>query len=64
MKQLSYNSSSDSDSEDEGRNIDTNVIEIGFDILKNTDNIQMGDPIICEKCQAVFNKYSKILSAQ
>ena len=44
--------------------VDTNVVGIGFDILKDAKHkIHQGDPITCKKCDSVLNKYSKILSS-
>lgn len=40
--------------------IDTNVFKIEFKTLKDNAELATGDPIICEKCQAVFNIYSTI----
>jgi hypothetical protein len=44
--------------------VDTNVVAIGFDILKGAkNNLHQGDPITCSKCESVLNKFSKILSS-
>jgi hypothetical protein len=45
--------------------VDTNVVGIGFDILKDVkDKLHQGDPIKCGKCDSVLNKYSRLLSAK
>ncbi|KRX07681.1 hypothetical protein PPERSA_11230 [Pseudocohnilembus persalinus] len=65
IKKQEQNQDDFSDSSfDSEEDLDTNVIALEFDILKNTNNIAMGDPVQCEKCQAILNKYSKILNAQ
>ena len=43
--------------------VDTNVVVIGFDLLKNAmEKLHQGDPIMCKKCDSVLNKYSKVQS--
>lgn len=39
--------------------VDTNVFQIQLNCLKEGGEIATGDPIICEKCSAIFNKHSK-----
>ena len=40
--------------------IDTNVISLNLHVLKEDAELAAGDPIFCDKCNAVFNVYSKI----
>lgn len=40
--------------------IDTNVFKIEFKTLKDNAELATGDPIFCQKCQAVFNIYSTV----
>lgn len=54
----------ESDSEDEDA-VDTNVISIQFDILKEAKkNMAMGDPVFCKNCKAVLNKRSHVMEAK
>lgn len=43
--------------------VDTNVFLIKLGCLKDSGEMATGDPVFCAKCQAVFNKYSKITDA-
>jgi len=40
--------------------IDTNVIRLKLKVLKDDAELAAGDPIFCEKCEAVFNSYSTL----
>jgi ribosomal protein S26 len=40
--------------------IDTNVINVKLSCLKEDAELAAGDPVICKKCHAVLNMYSKI----
>jgi hypothetical protein len=40
--------------------IDTNILTIKFDFLKDKVGYATGDPFYCKECQAVLNKYSKL----
>jgi hypothetical protein len=40
--------------------VDTNVFLINLGCLKDSGELATGDPVFCTKCQAVFNKHSKI----
>lgn len=44
--------------------IDTNVFRIGFKTLLDEAELATGDPIICAKCNAIFNKFSKVEELQ
>ena len=39
---------------------DTNVASIKFDVLKEQNELATGDPEFCQKCKAIFNKFSVI----
>ncbi|EAS02966.1 Sec23/Sec24 trunk domain protein (macronuclear) [Tetrahymena thermophila SB210] len=42
-------------------NLDTNIVTISFDSIKQSEqNLQMGDPIFCKGCKAVLSKISKL----
>lgn len=40
--------------------VDTNVFLIKLGCLKDSGEMATGDPVFCSKCQAIFNKHSKI----
>jgi hypothetical protein len=40
--------------------VDTNVLTFRFNFLKEKVAFATGDPVLCQGCQAVFNKYSKL----
>ncbi|CAI2386334.1 unnamed protein product [Moneuplotes crassus] len=40
--------------------VDTNVISLSLKVLKEDAELAAGDPIFCEKCNAVFNVNSKL----
>jgi len=40
-------------------NVDTNVICIELNSLKDKGSIGSGNPVLCEKCKAMYSKYSK-----
>jgi succinate dehydrogenase/fumarate reductase-like Fe-S protein len=40
--------------------VDTNVFQISMACLAEGGELATGDPVFCSKCQAVFNKHSKI----
>ena len=43
--------------------IDLNIFVVTFNGMKEAEkNIAGGDPYQCEKCKAILNKFSKILS--
>ncbi len=45
--------------------VDANVMMLNFDILKEKQNqIQMGDAVFCEKCKAVLNNRSDVLTQE
>lgn len=39
---------------------DTNVTQVSLKCLENKGQIATGDPFLCEKCQGVFNQFSKL----
>ena len=39
--------------------VDTNVFQISLKCLKEDAEVATGDPILCNRCKAIFNKYSK-----
>ncbi len=41
--------------------IDSNVMSINFDVLKELGGIASGDVVFCEKCNAAFNAHSRLL---
>jgi hypothetical protein len=44
---------------------DLNVFVVTFDGMKNTEqNLSGGDPYECQKCHAVLNKFSRVLSVK
>ena len=43
------------------KEIDSNVMSIRFNVLKETGEIASGDPIICKECGSIFNKFSKLI---
>ena len=43
------------------KEIDSNVVSIRFNVLKETGEIASGDPIICKECGSIFNKFSKLI---
>ena len=44
---------------------DLNVFVVTFDGMKNAEqNLAGGDPYECKKCNAVLNKFSKVLTAK
>jgi len=40
--------------------VDTNVMSIGLKVLAENAEVASGDPVFCESCNAVFNKFSKL----
>ncbi|CAD8201363.1 unnamed protein product [Paramecium octaurelia] len=41
--------------------VDTNIFQVKFDCLKdNIVKIHQGDPVMCQQCETVLNKHSKI----
>jgi len=42
------------------KEVDTNVVSINFDILKDKSALATGDPVFCTNCKAIFNMYSQI----
>ena len=44
--------------------LDSNIAEISMDELAKQNALATGDPVFCEQCNAVFNSYSKLTSAQ
>ncbi|EGR32285.1 type A Von Willebrand factor domain protein [Ichthyophthirius multifiliis] len=46
---------------EEENQLDTNVVQITFENTKESEkNIVLGDPIYCQQCQSILNKYSKL----
>ena len=41
--------------------VDTNVFQICLSCLKEGAELATGDPELCKKCKAAFNKDSKII---
>jgi hypothetical protein len=41
--------------------VDTNILTFKFNFLKEKVAFATGDPIQCQSCQAVFNKYSRLV---
>ena len=41
--------------------VDTNVFQISLSCLKEGAELATGDPELCKKCKAAFNKESKII---
>ncbi|CDW75118.1 type a von willebrand factor domain-containing protein [Stylonychia lemnae] len=41
--------------------IDTNVFSLSMDCLKKDAEIATGDPLYCDSCKGIFNKFSTIL---
>lgn len=39
---------------------DTNIFQVSLACLKNAGAMATGDPVICEKCQGVFNNSSQL----
>lgn len=44
--------------------IDSNVMSVKFNVLKEIGNVATGEPIICLNCGAIFNKYSQLRDSQ
>ena len=42
--------------------IDSNVMSINFNVLKELGSIASGDAVFCGKCQSAFNIHSVLLS--
>jgi len=40
--------------------VDTNVFQINLSCLKENAELATGDPELCKRCKAVFNKDSKL----
>jgi hypothetical protein len=40
--------------------VDTNIMSIALKVLKEDAELASGDPIFCQKCNGVFNMYSKL----
>jgi hypothetical protein len=40
--------------------VDTNVVSLNLNVLKDKTQIATGDPILCQKCKAMYNIYSKL----
>jgi hypothetical protein len=51
---------------DINQKVDTNVICIGFSVLKNDHEklLSSGDPIFCKQCRAAFSFLSKITNEE
>ncbi|CAD8172076.1 unnamed protein product [Paramecium pentaurelia] len=48
-------------SNDNKYDVDTNIFQVKFDCLKdNIVKIHQGDPVMCQQCETVLNKHSKI----
>ena len=43
--------------------VDTNVFQFSMSCLKQDAQYATGDPITCEACKVIFNKYSKLEQA-
>lgn len=43
--------------------IDSNVMSVKFNVLKELGEVASGDPAICKSCGAIFNKYSKLTNS-
>ena len=43
--------------------IDSNVMSVKFNMLKDLGVVASGDPVICKGCGAIFNKFSKLLNS-
>lgn len=44
--------------------IDSNVMSINFNVLKELGNIASGDAVFCGKCQTAFNIHSVLLGRE
>ena len=42
--------------------VDTNIVAVNFSVLKEQGELATGDPLFCERCKALFSKFS-VLSA-
>ncbi|CAI2385036.1 unnamed protein product [Moneuplotes crassus] len=40
--------------------VNTNIVSESFDVILEDAQLAAGDPVFCQNCQSVFNKYSKL----
>ncbi len=41
--------------------INTNIVSESFDVILEDAQLAAGDPVFCQNCKSVFNKFSKIV---
>ncbi len=43
--------------------IDSNVMRVRFNMLKESGEVASGDPVFCKDCGVIFNKFSQLLNS-